>query len=417
MGCDDETGAKVGYPNPANFNAPGDYSLANKFKPLSNGYLHRFYYYFPSSGPPPNRWFIFDMTANLEIWSTTDDGDFPGHTPNQWAEAELDPPIEVINGREYKIGYRLNPSGGVQGYQSSLAVSEPSCLDDVQHYFGAGQTSNPGSSTSNTYGVDILFSTLSGGVDPDGGGGGASITAISTELGTWLQHENPDLREDSLAKLSYDFLVAENAAIEEAIEKLDASLAFLATVFGPAGAFTAGTLRVYLDNLSTTIENTLAVADGLIGARVDSIYADTQAQRTEAAGQVAAAGVVNGILTYWAQGPGAMAPNTDPGWTEVASGSFAGSFEVPERCDRVYITITSVGAGRATYEVGGRTFLTFPVPWFPILGGHAGRYHTFMTTATVLYEPSVRMDGVFVKLPDDVEGTYSAVIFQPEPEE
>lgn len=179
----------------------------------------------------------------------------------------------------------------------------------------------------------------------------------------------------AIADVSAAMLTEESAILGDVIAKLDANTAWMTALAGPAGALLTGALRTYLDGLKTTADSTLALA-----------------------GKSAA-------------GPGSMLHATDPGWEEVDSGAFEGSFFVDARCDRVYVHITTIGENRVTNEVEGFEFLTAPWPWYAIFANMVGAYQTVMAREAVLYVPGVRMDGVLVKLPPDYAGTWTASMY------
>lgn len=190
-------------------------------------------------------------------------------------------------------------------------------------------------------------------------------------------------------------------AIKTVTDALPASLTALATDVGTALTRTAGLT-------GGTVQAALTATQTALDAAITSVGTGVSAVGT---GVSAIGAVITGTLELLANGPQGMAVDTDPGWVEVDSGTFSGHFTVLERCDRVYVHITTVGADNTTSTLGSWDFGSFAWPWYPLLGNMIGRHRTSRAREAVLYEPGMRMDGVLVQLPADFEGTYSAVRF------
>lgn len=189
------------------------------------------------------------------------------------------------------------------------------------------------------------------------------------------------------------------------------------TTTGLPGILTA--VAAVASNVTTEIARTAGLVGGTVQSAINAGFAtaDVVIQSFRTAFDVTAAHMVTikdqmaGTVVPVASGPQGMAADTDPGWTEVDSGAFSGPFTVLERCDRVYVHITTVGAANTTYTSDSWEFGSFAWPWYPLLANMIGRHRTSRAREAVLYEPGMRMDGVLVQLPADFEGTYSAVRF------
>lgn len=95
------------------------------------------------------------------------------------------------------------------------------------------------------------------------------------------------------------------------------------------------------------------------------------------------------------------------GWTLIESGPFEGAFLVDGECDRIMVNITEWGALRRTNVLGGLTWFTEPMWWTPLRGGAvAGRYYTFRSQTTDLYETGQRMGGAYINVWPDAAGDY-----------
>lgn len=220
--------------------------------------------------------------------------------------------------------------------------------------------------------------------------------SLDARLAAWLDKDSTDYA-DSTPILTYAAVTDGTIGLSAIKAAIVAAATNVTTVLGRTASLTGGTIQTALNDLATTVSNSFISTLNAVQSRLDTID-----------------GWMTAFEDFWNGkwgGPTNAIQWTDPGWVEVDSGAFTGTFEVQVHCDRIYVHITTVGADNTEYLESGRSFGSFPWWWCPFYANMQGRYHTSRAREAVLYEPGMRMDGALVVLPPDFEGTWSAARF------
>lgn len=352
------------------------------------------WYRVSAGSPAPSALRLWDTTTQTVVYTATsvpDNGSVGWQTHQPGAS-----PMNLVANREYRVSISTPNNFQIANFGSSPAIvpSSPLHFESNVRCYRLNSFLYPNSQDGAIYHlVDIGVGASVDEAPPE-----APVTneSLDARLQAWLDKDSADF-PDSTPILTYeavtdatdglpailtavngiatDMLQADSAVITELRNAVDTVEPVLVAALGAGGAMLTGALRTYLDGMQASIDNSLQYS--------------LQAQ-----------GGTQGV-----------AGHTDPGWTVVDSGAFAGTFEVLDRCDRVYVHITTVGASVTTYQENGRDLGSFAWWWAPTFANMLGRYHTSRAREAVLYEPGMRMDGALVVLPPDFEGTYEASRF------
>lgn len=363
------------------------------FVPNQTQYLHAMRWYRSQTGGSqhPDALMLWDTTTQTTVaytGSPTDDGSVG------WQQTNVGSTIELVSGREYRVGIYL--LGGSVRTANFTTTNPTDAADDLDHastkYRYIQNTYGYPSLTASSYYCAVDVVTDDTPPDPDSG---IDVGDVRNLFTSWLSSTGDNTHQDDglpwLTKVVVD-------AIKTTTDALATSVAGVVSDVGDVLTDTGTILTRTAGLVGGSIQSALTASQTAVTDAIDAATAATQA------------GIDAGtaLLALFSNGPGGMAPATDAGWQLVESGSFNGSFEVAERCDRVYVAFSDVETTGPHYAELGHLLWNSAWWWEPVFNGYAGTYQTQRNTEATLYVPGMRMDGVRCHISAERSGTWEA---------
>lgn len=399
----------LNFPVPSSCEAIVGSSYSNRFTSSIQQRVAGIVWYRCTGSPFPNKVYLADPAApNTPVWTwTPSPTDWVSMGGNWYRLPNVSPydPVVPANQERAITAYAENVGTLVPSTDQTVTPTEYLTLGNA-YTQGADAWLPANQATAGThYVVSPYFGTAPQYLEPPGPDPAANTLG---ELAIWLQHGNPLLRADSLAKLAYDWLQADRVLLDAIKAKTDV-LPF------PLNLLTDTWLQAReddIDSILAQVANLQSRLVGTTGGGGSAFFSSDGRQVAETVAELQDAVSAGPDLTQlreWLT----LSPDLDDTsrWTSNGVVTGTGDNFVGLQADVYRVTLTAIPPKHPTHPLPGGAVWVPRIAWCsPQRNGANGWRHYLEFGDNLVHDRGVFMAGLTVYAGPGVDWSVNALI-------
>lgn len=346
----------------------------------------------------PNRIAVWDTVTGVVVASVVpaDDG-----LVGTQAWVDFSPPIDLIVGREYRVGGRW-PNNVMRGTTSVAPTATwPGALlswgGSIIAYSDAGGADYPGPNVNNGWAEPFDVEVEPGDPNPDDI---ATEGGIENALTRWFASGVDNTKTGELPWLTHLLGTDMDAKIDILDAITDDIIATIDNAMGPGGTLITGTVRAALDAMYSLLQTDIEAQPAVVMGPGSPTIAD----------------VMNAIDALPTTGGGGLTPLYDGSgdWTQADQTVGQGGFVWVQPADAYVIHVEDFAESARTERAVGAEEIYWLRGWAkPWDGTRWGPEHVIVNGLTQVVQGVRRWGGIGFWVPPDVEWTITAYDYTP----